>query len=391
MHVLVVPSWYPTTEAPLDGIYFAEQAQCLAERDFQVGIVYPEQQSLRRLSVSALQTKHFQTEWTDDHDLPTLRRYGWNLWWRFPPGLRCRVRSAVRLAHRYVDRYGVPDLVHAQSGHWAGAAAARISAAFSMPYVLTEHFSGFWRNGIFPWRWPLVEEGYRHANGIAAVSTPLRRTLVAQDLGSLSNIEVHPNLAPTSHFTRPPSGRPSPPPFRFVTITRLTRQKNITTLLHAFARVAAEEDDTALSIVGDGPERSSLERKTRWLGLDDRVTFRGRLDRDSVRSALWNAHAFVLPSQHETFGVVLLEAMATGLPVVATRCGGPEDLVTPDTGFLVPVADTAALADALRSMRERWMSFNPSDIRSHTVEHYGPEPFARRTRLLYRRALDKKG
>lgn len=385
MHVLVVPSWYPTTEAPLNGIYFVEQAQCLAEHGLQIGVVYPEQQSLRRLSWDALRAKHFQTEWTHEHGLPTLRRYSWNVWWRVPPGLRCRVRSAVRLARRYVDQCGMPDLIHAHSAHWAGAAAARMSSEFSIPYVLTEHFSGLERDAVFPWRWPLVEEGYRHAAAISAVSTALKRTIVARDLASPSRIEIHPNLVDPSFFTPPPSNRPSPPPVRFVTIARLKPQKNVEGLLHAFAQ--APSDAAELVVVGDGPRRKALERTTRRLGIDDQVFFRGRLDRESVRSALWNAHAFVLPSHHETFGVVLLEAMATGLPVIATESGGPEDLLPPEAGILVPAGNTDALAHALHTMRTEWSSYDPEAIRTHLLDRYGPEPFVRRTRLLYRRAL----
>jgi glycosyltransferase involved in cell wall biosynthesis len=288
-----------------------------------------------------------------------------------------------------VERQGRPDLIHAQSGHWAGAAASRIATELSRPYVLTEHFTGFQRDAIFPWRWPLVEEGYRNAHRIAAVSRPLRRTLVEQGLASPSRIEVHPNLAPTSHFTLPPSGRPAPPPFRFVTVTRLIPQKNVDGLLRAFAQLIEDGDDARLVVVGDGPERGTLAHTSRRLGIDDWVSFRGRLDREAVRTALWNAHAFVLPSHHETFGVVLLEAMATGLPVVATRCGGPEDVVPPDTSRLVPRDDPDALADALREVLNDWSSFDADTIRAYTVDRYGPEPFVRRTRLLYRRALDR--
>jgi glycosyltransferase involved in cell wall biosynthesis len=389
MHVLVVPSWYPTTEAPLDGIYFAEQARCLNRNGFQVGVVYPEQQSLRRASWSALREKHFQTEWTHEDGLPTLRRYSWNVWWRSPPGLRCRVRSAVRLAHRYVERYGPPDLIHAQSGHWAGAAAARIGDAYSVPSVLTEHFSGFHRGTIFPWRWSIVEEGYRKASAVAAVSSSLKTALVERGLAPAARVTVHPNLAPTTQFPRPPDGRPSAPPVRFVTVARLSPQKNIGGLLRAFARIAADDSSVVLTVVGDGPTRTELETCAHRLGIDDRVTFQGELDREGVRDVLWDAHAFVLPSHYETFGVVLLEAMATGLPVVATACGGPDDLVTPDTGFLVPAHDTDALSDALRRMRNEAASFDPAAIRQYVLDHYGPEPFVRRTRLLYRRARSR--
>ncbi len=386
MHVLVVPSWYPTTEAPLRGIYFAEQARCLDDHGMTVGVVYPEQQSLRRLSWEALREKHFQTAWTNDHDISTLRRYGWNVWWRFPPGMRLRVRSAVRLAHQYVDRHGVPDIIHAHSARWAGAAAARLSDALAVPYVLTEHFSGFQREEVVSWRWPLVETGFRHAHGIAAVSSVLRDTIAAQGLAAFEDVAVHPNLVRTALFALPPAGRPSPPPFRFVTVAHLNPRKNIGGLLEAFAQAFAGSDATSLTVVGDGPERTALEQRARELGVAAQVTFSGSLDREEVREALWNAHAFALSSHHETFGVVLVEAMATGLPVVATRCGGPEDIVTDETGRLVPTNDPDALAEALRAVQDQWASYDPDRIRAYVLDEYGPEPFVRRTRSFYRRA-----
>ncbi|MFB6231293.1 MAG: glycosyltransferase [Salinibacter sp.] len=386
MHVLVVPSWYPTTEAPRNGIYFAEQVRCLSDHGMKGGVVYPEQQSLRRLSGPALRRKHFQTAWTNDHGVPTLRRYGWNVWWRFPPGMRLRVRSAVHLARRYVDRHGVPDVIHAHSARWAGAAAARMSDALSVPYVLTEHYSGFQRDDIVPWRWPLVETGFQHASGVAAVSASLKDALVAHDLAEASEVDVLPNPVRASLFTLPPDGRPSPPPFRVVTVAHLSPRKNIAAALEALARAFSGSTEASLTIVGDGPERAALKRQARRLGVADQVSFPGSLDREGVRAALWNAHAFVLPSRHETFGVVLIEAMATGLPAVATRCGGPEDIVTPETGLLVPPGDSAALADALQTMRRQWSSFGAADIRARTLERYGPEPFVRRTRSFYHQA-----
>ncbi len=387
MHVLVVPSWYPTTEAPLQGIYFAEQARMLHEHGFKVGVVYPEQQSLRRLSGKALREKHFQTAWTTEHDVPTLRRYDWNVWWRFPPGMRLRIWHAVRLAHRYVGRYGEPDVIHAHSARWAGAAAARIGDAFGVPAVLTEHYSGFVRDEVPPWRRPLVEEGIRGASGLAAVSTALQETLVERGLAAPADVTVHPNPVRTSLFTPPPSDRSSPPPVRFVTVAGLNARKDIGTLLVAFAR-AFRDEAASLTIVGDGPQRDALMAQARRLGIAAQVTFRGWLGRTAVRDALWEAHAFVLPSRHETFGVALVEAQATGLPAVATRCGGPADIVTDETGLLVPPADPESLADALRALSDRWTAYAPAQIRTRTLERYGPEPFIRRTRSFYRQAQE---
>ena len=387
MHVLVLPCWYPTTEAPRTGIYFVEQIQCLQDHGLKMGVVYPEQQSLRRCSGAALRRKHWQTEWTDHFGIPTLRQYGWNVWWRFPPGQRLRVRAAVRLGCRYVERHGTPDLLHAHSARWAGAAATRLSDKLGVPYVLTEHFSGFRRNAILPWRRPLVEEGFRSADALATVSSSLKRTLVAQEYASSDPVTVIPNLVDGSAFSLPQAPRPTPPPVGFITVSRLRPTKNISGLLEAFATAFDGSDAATLTVIGDGPEQASLKRQARHLGIASRVTFCGSLDRSSVRSALRSAHAFVLPSHHETFGVVLIEAMATGLPVVATRCGGPEDIVTPATGDLAPTGDVEALADALHTMHRTHDTYDANAIRESTINRYGPASFVRRTRALYRRAL----
>jgi glycosyltransferase involved in cell wall biosynthesis len=254
---------------------------------------------------------------------------------------------------------------------------------------LTEHFSDLRKEKTFRWRWSLIEEGFQSASAIAAVSTSLKRTITDLDLASPSEVDVQPNLVSPSLFFRPLSNRSLSSPFHFVTVTHLRSPKNVDGLLNAFAQLAETDSAVTMSIVGDGPDRDRLERQAQRLGIDDHVRFRGRLDRDSVRTALWNAHAFVLASHRETFGIVLIEAMATGLPVVSTACGGPEDILTPETGILVPARDVRALAGGLRRMKDRWSSFDPASIRQHTLDRYGPELFVRRTRLLYRRALEQ--
>lgn len=389
MHILVLPSWYPTTEAPQTGIYFAEQAQLLSESGLQVGVVYPEQQSLRRLSWWALRHKHFQTAWTNEEGLPTLRRYGWNVWWRFPAGLRHRIQSALDLTRRYIQRYGEPDLIHAHSTHWAGAAAASIRNEWSLPYVLTEHYSGFQeKNGILSGRWSLIERGFRKACGVAAVSTALRKAIVSHGVASTAEIEIHPNPVRASLFTLPPEERSAPPPFRVVTVANLNEQKGISDLITAFAKTGMGSS-FSLHIIGRGPQRSLLEQQARRLGIAGQTYFHGVQDRETVRNALWDAHALVLPSRHETFGVVLIEALATGLPVIATRSGGPEEIVTPTTGLLVSPRAPAILADALCTLRRTWDTYQAPIIRSHTLNRFGPIPFLRRTKTFYRDALQE--
>jgi len=143
-----------------------------------------------------------------------------------------------------------------------------------------------------------------------------------------------------------------------VAVGRLAEIKNYNMLLEAFARAVKELPVLRLVMVGDGPERAKLEATAMHLGLSDRVHFLGA--RDDVREWLALSHVFVLPSLYEGISIALLEAMAAGLPAVATQVGGNPEVVTDQqNGILVESGDVEGFARALvvlardEALRER--------------------------------------
>ncbi len=138
---------------------------------------------------------------------------------------------------------------------------------------------------------------------------------------------------------------------RFVYLGRLADWKGIEFLIAAFKTVAQRQPRAVLDILGDGEQRRSLEDLTRRLNLGERVTFAGWVSAAEGSRRLRQADVFVLPSLREVGGIVLLEAMAVGLPVIATDWGGPAIHVTDSTGIRVPPTSreefTRGLADAM--------------------------------------------
>lgn len=144
-----------------------------------------------------------------------------------------------------------------------------------------------------------------------------------------------------------PLARPGDGPPVVVSVGRLQHPKDSATLLRAAARLGGR--DWRLELVGDGPDRPALESLHRELGLEGRVRFAG--ERDDVPELLSRAAVFVLSSRSEGMPLSVLEAMAAGLPVVASRVGGiPEQVADGVTGLLVPVGDAERLAEALRRL-----------------------------------------
>lgn len=385
MHVLIIPSWFPAKYTPTSGLYFYDQLNALQQAGHQVGVVYPEHHSVRHASSTALVTHHFQSRWSVEHGIPVLRKHSWNVRSRLQGTYAARIRDAEQLAERYAATFGRPDVVHAMSTQWAGEAAARVASAWNRPMALTEHFSGFARESLFPEQQTFARKAFARANAIAAVSPHLRTTLDRQGWCDASRIALIPNPIDCTFF-RPPPTRPKQPPLICTAIGRLVPEKGFDLLLHAMANAFSRDAQVELHIGGEGPEENALRTLAARLGINAQVTFHGRLSRSEVRNLLQQAHLFVLPSRHETFGLVIPEALATGCPVLATRCGGPEYTMTEETGLLVAPDSVTALAQGLRTVTSRLNMYSAQTMRDVACNRFGAATFTERTVSMYREA-----
>lgn len=155
---------------------------------------------------------------------------------------------------------------------------------------------------------------------------------------------------PQSFFPGPP--RPAAPPLKVVTAGRLTPQKGVDRLLEALAQLPPRDRAASLlTVIGDGPHRSRLTEQARHLGVSERVRFTGWLSREEIRSQFQSSHLFALLSRAEGMSNALLEAMACGLPVIATAAFGSTELVRQEhNGFVVPLEDSRAVAGHWRQL-----------------------------------------
>ena len=377
-HVLFVPSWYPTPQSPTNGIFFQDQARCLASGGYQVGVIAVETRRWRSQQGGSQLSGLTDVTDRDERGVRVVRATVMNVVprrWRAARWLR----RTCGLAEQYATRYGMPDVLHAQSTLWGGYAALLLARQWGRPMVITEHSSAFFSGFIRGWECRLIRSACATPTRVLAVSPGLAAA-VADIAGGQPPVVV-PNLVDTDFFA--PSSTPSTDPVDLLCVAHLDRKKGVDVLLSALSVLEKEGLRLSLRIVGDGPERASLERSARQLGVADRVTFTGLASRLEVRKAMWNARVFVLPSRVETFGLVLAEAMACGLPVVATRSGGPESFVQEPFGWLVPSDDVASLATALMSASNAERASIARSARSFAVTEFGPSALLSRLGQVY--------
>jgi glycosyltransferase involved in cell wall biosynthesis len=258
-----------------------------------------------------------------------------------------------------------PDLVHVHTyGTNQVAVARRHRARTGTPFVLTAHFHPIW--SIYGgWLRHRIRGFYDRRLAGPMLDAAARLIVQTHEeerlLRSLGRA-----LPPVSIIPPGYSPMPAPPdgaaPFRdrfgisgpFVLfVGRLASNKGLTELLPAFAALQRDDPDAHLVLVGeDGGMRASLEARVRGLGLDARVHFLGHVADESLLAAAYReATVTVLPSEYEAFGLVLLESLAQGTPVIASRVGGiPEFIEDGRSGLLVPPAQEAPLAEAMRRL-----------------------------------------
>jgi glycosyltransferase involved in cell wall biosynthesis len=171
-------------------------------------------------------------------------------------------------------------------------------------------------------------------------------------------------------------------------VGRLVPGKGTSLLLQAIAGAVKSGLDLCLYVVGSGPERERLQTLTHDLNLSKHVHFHGTLSRHGVRRVLQRAHGYVLASHHETFGIPVVEALACGCTVLATRCGGPEYVLSSDAGLLVETKSVAALQNGLKRLTHRLLHSAPSSPVSRSALHnrFSYDTFVMRTHALYQAA-----
>lgn len=369
LHVLFLPSFYSDPEKPIVGSFFKEQALAVASTGVKVGLVYYEPRSLGKFSINKIKENYFQVSSSNENGLSVVRLHGWNPYLQSSMGGLVWSFISELLVKRYISIHGSPDLIHAHNAIWAGYVAKRTNKCLGIPYVITEHSGGFLSGKISAFQKSFAKDVYSKASEVITVSATLAASLETLLIGR-SHTTVY-NCVDTEYFTLPPLPREQRS-FSFLAVAHLTENKGIDVLIKAFALKFSNRPDVRLTIGGDGPKKQDLISLVTSLGIKDKVLFLGALTRDNVREAMWNSNALVVSSFHETFGIVLIEAMATGIPVIATRCGGPNNIVTKETGILVEPGDVLDLAKALEKMRNGRIYSN--EVLRNYVEHTYANP-----------------
>ncbi len=388
--VLVLPSWY----LPDGGTFFRDQAEALNNEEFVVHVLVNRTitlsgNSFREILLSGRKSEQLENGVLvyrrSSFKFPKLEEWNLNRW----------IRKYIRLFEAYRKKYGLPDIMIVHSSIWAGAVASRLKKIYHIPYILVEHRGRFTEHldlteeYFEKWYLDYLKSAFANANRLVCVSEALKNKISSISSIPVSDISSIPNMVDVNFFS--PSGRTrEQQPFIFLGAGFFETVKGFDLLIGAFARFLEEHDgEFFLRIAGRGKDEALLKKYAMDLGIIDRVSFLGQVSRERIKDEMQRSNVFVLPSRFESFGVVLIEALATACPVIATRSGGPVSIVNENNGFLIDVDDEEGLAEAMSRMYSGYQEFNPEIIRLEVIEKYSSENVSEKYRLLIREIINE--
>lgn len=377
MKILLLTTSYPDECGCQNAVFLASQAEALQRNGIETAVLFLDTRSVRRKRPMGFSAYTM-------NGIPVYR-------YAVPCGPVQKLidaagpRAVLSCYGRVEKTFGRPDIIHA---HFYDAAyfAYLLSKKTGIPYAVTEHSSGILKNMLSDTILKKTSESYDHASAVMAVSRPLADAAAKL---TKQNVQIVPNCL-SEVFTGTvgtPENAGGNRNFRYVFTGRLIRAKGVVMLLQAFAEVHKMLPDTELTAVGEGPMMAELQEERKSLGIEECVHFMGNVKNEQLPLLYADADCFVLPSEYETFSVACIEAMSCGLPVIATKCGGPEEFVDETNGILIPVKDPAALADAMKRIRQGSSGYDRSRIAAAAMEKYGGNALARRLAEIYKGIL----
>lgn len=386
MHVLVIPSWYENETTPTLGSFFREQAEGLAKNGVKVTIAYPGFNSLKTFGKNSNGLNKYIK-----NNICVYRYDTYNyLFDKFPIDIKSRLfkKKLFSLYKRIEEERGKPDIIHIHSAILAGYGGVCLGKKYDIPVVITEHSSAFLQHKFKKDNIKLIRYSFDNSDCLVAVSNGLKENMLRYI--SNTKVEVIPNIIDVNKFNilnyEKHNGR-----FTFITVCYLNNNKGLDTLLNAFSQAYKGNPKVELVICGDGNEKKKLINLTNKLGIQQQVKFLGAVTREEVNVEMNKANCFVLPSRFETFGVVLIEALACGLPVISTKTCGPKDIVNDSNGILVDIDNVTQLANAMVKIRKCGEKYSREYLRENCEKKYSEPIVIRNIKMLFEEVIEKRG
>ena len=372
MHILEIPTFLP----PYGGMFCVSQANALKAHGHEVRILCCQQLGLTIYPWHYI-TAPFGRHWTKIEGIETYKTNMRGLPLNIHINQKRWCKIVSELFNNYVQLYGKPDIIHAHCAQWAGVATRAISKRTGIPYFITEHLSaGMYQGEYLQWAKPLISEAYRDAEYVIPVAKELVTSLEPIFGEDYRWIEIS-NIIDTDFFKPSLNSDKNTKSFSLCCVANASKDflylKGYDVLAKAWKHF---DNNMQLHIAG----RNTRSKRMQSLFSDYKnVILHGELNREEVRTLLQHSNALVLPSRSEVQPLVLLEAMATGIPVISTEVTPSSERI-PEACFIAKTGDADSLLEKIEEALRATIS--PSRLHDTIAAIASPAAFYKKFHTL---------
>ena len=377
LNILFLPAWYPSSKNPTRGIFIKEHAKAVSLYN-DIIVLYAEVGDNRINSLYKIVSDKYE------EGIRTIRIKYRKSFIHKVSDFIC-IWSIISVFRKLLRENWKPDIIHCHV-YFSGVVGIILGKIYKIPVVITEHWTGFPRKILTKWSILKARFVMNEAKIILPVSEDLEKAI--KSYGIKSRFQVIPNVVNTEIFY-PTTTRHRSEIKRILLVALLSPQKGVTYLFKSLAKLKEKRQDFLLDIVGDGPNRKEYEEQVQKLRLQGIVRFHGLKTKPEVAEFMRRSDFFVLPSIWENLPCVLIEAMASGLPIVATKVGGISEIINEKVGVLVAQKDVEALVKSIDYMLDNYREYSPEKISQYAKDNFSYEVVGAKLDILYRKVINE--
>lgn len=386
-HILFISSWYPNRNNLLHGIFNRVFAETVA-LNHQVS-------ALHICSDSNLKTDHEIVEF-EEENIFTVIIYYKKIQSKIP--FLSQFLKKQKLIELYKIGYDLiqkriskPDIIHLNVVLPAGIGAEFLSKKHHIPMVINECWTGYMpADGNykgFATKY-FTKKIVSHAKVIMPVSESLKHDMLMHELKG--NYQVVPNVVNEKLFKPNSSIIKSSDKTRFLHISTLDQdQKNVIGILNAFEKAYNINNAIELSIIGNLNNAKILQEQVEKKKLKQAVKFKGPMHNEELINEINSYDSLLMFSNYESFCLVLAEAMACGIPVITSKCGGITNIIPDHTGIKVEVKNEQQLTEAIIAMSKNKATYNTKEIRQFIIDNYSQTIINKQLSAIYQSVLNQ--
>ena len=378
--VLFLAGWYPNRDNPISGIFIKRHAEAVS-RYCDVAVLYIHHWSFG---------KSAKIDYTIEDGIRTIRVYPESfhinnrlLRYLFNSIFNNFLINSYKGLKVVQKEFGRPDVVHVNVCLPMGILALILDLFKGIPFIVTEHSSYLLNKIKNPFEYIDLKLILKKSKYVCPVSQSLKMAM--ETVLRENKFKVIPNVVNTDLFSPHPSKKNREKKKILHVSLMCDEEKDISGILFAIHKILKSRDDFELYILGDGIDRMKLENLSIHLGIKDTVVFfKGLVNTEELLNFLHDSDFFVLNSNYETFCVACAEALAAGIPIIATRCGGPEDFINENVGILIEKGNKEELISAINYMLDNSGKYDPSVLHEYAKERFGYEVVGKEFFNLYK-------